>query len=91
MKKQGLKVGLSALLGVAAIGLTASVGGAQVGGPPALPSCPCTHTNCINMTATGRSCSCCFNGVSWVCKACTITFDCLNPPSPYTNCLDGLH
>lgn len=66
----------------------------QGGGPPIVPKCNCLHQHCAGLSVTANSCSCCHDptppptGV-WHCKACTINFDCVNPPSPYDRCLEG--
>ncbi len=62
---------------------------AQPGGPPPVNKCTCgINTSCPTTTMSGYTCACCWNGTGWVCKNCddATTFDCDNPPTPYTRC-----
>ncbi len=85
------------LIELASAGLLFSVATAlsmgQGGGPPILPVCRCSHANCTGKPpVAAQSCSCCKNPgppLLWDCKACTINFDCVNPPTPFTMCLEG--
>lgn len=75
---------------VTLLGLSAGLTLAQ-GSPPPVPSCTqCKPTpgQCNNQTASGENCCCCYGGeqTGWACHAWNQSFDCSNPPPPWSGC-----
>lgn len=64
---------------------------AQGGSPPPVNKCTCgLNTSCTLTTLSSRTCSCCLDSTTatWFCKNCDdpTTFDCGNPPAPFSRC-----
>ncbi|MEZ6243937.1 MAG: hypothetical protein R3B57_12945 [Phycisphaerales bacterium] len=72
------------------LGASVSVAFAQAGGGHHVPRCECESSHC-NSSIVAQDCSCCYDGAEmvWQCKECDRSFDCLEPPDPYTMCIDS--
>jgi len=79
-----IRLNVIATLGLALVAASVAMGGLR------LPTCSCKDLSCGGtVTCASGSCSCCCFGVGCikVCTCCTVSFDCLTPPSGWS-CID---